>query len=107
MRHPQTVAAEKKKAKSAAAPDRMIVVSRSAGNISWLPLFFGTTPTTIMQLVNMTEHRTGCWEGARRAPCGRPRAPPPPPLTPQLCADKRQQRCTRSQPETTRRASET
>lgn len=57
----QVAASAKKKAKG--APDRMIVVSRSAGNISWLPLFFGTTPTTIMQLVNMTEHRTGCWEG--------------------------------------------
>eukprot|EP00208_Stichococcus_sp_RCC1054_P000050 CAMPEP_0206142204 /NCGR_PEP_ID=MMETSP1473-20131121/15969_1 /ASSEMBLY_ACC=CAM_ASM_001109 /TAXON_ID=1461547 /ORGANISM="Stichococcus sp, Strain RCC1054" /LENGTH=636 /DNA_ID=CAMNT_0053537107 /DNA_START=417 /DNA_END=2327 /DNA_ORIENTATION=+ len=59
----KVAASAKKKAKG--APDRMIVVSRSAGNISWLPLFFGTTPTTIMQLVNMTEHRTGCWEGRR------------------------------------------
>lgn len=53
------------KARATAAPDRMIIVSRSAGDLSWLPVFLGSVPTTIMQLVNITEHRTGCWEGRR------------------------------------------
>lgn len=53
------------KSRATAAPDRMIVVSRSAGDISWLPVFLGSVPTTIMQLVNITQHRTGCWEGRR------------------------------------------
>ncbi len=60
----QAAAAARKGAERAGAPDRMIVVSRSHGDLTWLSRFLGSTPTTVMQLVNMTAHRVGCWEGA-------------------------------------------
>lgn len=60
----QAATAARKGAERAGSPDRMIVVSRSHGDLTWLSRFFGSTPTTVMQLVNMTAHRVGCWEGA-------------------------------------------